>query len=256
MNEKLDFVLQRLDGELLSKLWLFYRKSFKSDKECLDFIFSAVQQEPPYSEIDLTERFAEAFDDMDSFEQKDQVFIPRRMLNCVERMVSAARDMEQIRKGKDAFKIVLLVSCVETLQMLKDKKGKKKSSKGKILYDFFVTNTSEKDKEYIRKHFARGMQGVYPDEDSFLQFVHVLNEYRNAAAHEGEYWEGIFNNYKDCEALSVIVKVQLDGDASKTQHIFETTISYCDFDEIFVRTCISFIKSYVASQQKNVSTDA
>lgn len=241
MDERLDTVLQRVDSRLLSKLWFFYRDYFKNDENCLDFIFRAVRREPVYSEEELKEKFAKAFDDEGCGEPDECCFIPSRMLICVERMVSAARDMDQIRKGKDVFKIVLLITCIETLQKLSGKEGVKKD----LILDFFESNTSLKDKNYIRKHFARGTQGLYPNEDSFWQFVCVLNEYRNAAAHEGQYWETCFKNDKRRTPLSIIVKTQIDKSSPKTDCIFETTMSYYKFDKIFVRTCISFIMNYI-----------
>lgn len=63
-----------------------------------------------------------------------------------------------------------------------------------MLVDFFERNTLPEDKEYIKKHFARGGQGFCADEDNFWWFINVLNEYRNAAAHEGQYWDTCFNN--------------------------------------------------------------
>ena len=251
-GEKLRLILQRLDSRLLSKLWLFYRDYFKNDESCLEFLFRAVRQEPVYTEEYLVEQFSHAFNDDNYVDPDDHLFIPRRMLNCVERLVSAARDLEQIRLGKDAFKIVFLVTCVETLQKLSGKDGCKKD----MLFDFFETNTSSKDKKYIRKHFAHGEQGLYPDEDGFWQFISVLSEYRNAAAHEGQYWDSCFNNYNSRTPLSIMAKAQLDKNSKKAKHVFETTISYRKFDEIFVRTCISFIGNYVASQEDTTNADA
>ena len=125
-GEKLRLILQRVDSRLLSKLWLFYRDYFKNDESCLEFLFRAVRQEPVYTEEDLEKQFFNAYNDDNFVDPDDHLFIPRRMLNCVERMVSAARDMEQIRQVKDAFKIVFLVTCVETLQKLSGKDGFKK----------------------------------------------------------------------------------------------------------------------------------
>ena len=71
---------------------------------------------------------------MEELKANDRLLIPRRMLNCVERLVSAAKDMEQIRRGKDIFKIVYLVTCVETLQKLK---GRNDLDKKEMLFDFF-----------------------------------------------------------------------------------------------------------------------
>ena len=202
MADKLEHILQRIDSRHLSKLWTFYRDYFKCDESCLDFIFCAVYREPVYSKEQLERKFSTSFENDDYVDPDDRLFIPRRMLNCVERMVSAARDMEQIRKGKDIFKIVFLISCVETLQKLTGFTGKKKD----MLFDFFEGYTSNENKKYIRKHFAHGTQGLYPDEDAFWQFVSVLSEYRNAAAHEGQYWETCFKNYSGRTPLSIIVK--------------------------------------------------
>ena len=131
---KLRTVLARIDTGHLSKLWIFYRDYFKSDEACLDFIFDVVHNEP------LSTTWQQDVD--------ESLFIPRRMMNCVERMVSTASDMELIRKGKDIFKIVLLVSCVETLQTLA---GNKSMSKKEMLFNFWENYTSKQDKAYIRK---------------------------------------------------------------------------------------------------------
>ena len=42
-------------------------------------------------------------------------------------------------------------------------------------------------------------------------------------------------------------KIDLDNYTMKNKkdHVFETTLSYPKFEEIFVRTCITFIKRYV-----------
>ena len=102
---KFDAVLQRVDSRLLSKLWLFYRDYFGDDDSCLDFFYRAVRQEPICSGKDLKEELLNGTSDNNFVDSNNQLFIPRRMLNCVERMVSTARDMEQIRRGKDVLKL-------------------------------------------------------------------------------------------------------------------------------------------------------
>ena len=71
MGEKINFVLQRVDSRHLSNLWLFYRDFFKSDEDCLDFIFSAVQREPVYSEEKLTEKFLKVCEEDDYVDPDD-----------------------------------------------------------------------------------------------------------------------------------------------------------------------------------------
>lgn len=252
MEDKFDHILKRIDSRQLSKLWSFYRNYFKDDKSCLSFIYTAIRLEPVYTTEEIIDKCVEHFNEDDYTDPEDKYYIPRRMLNCVERMVSAARDMEQIRRGKDVFKIVFIVTCVETLQKLAGQTVQKKD----MLFGFFKGYTSGKDKEYIRRHFAHGSQGLY-NEDSFEQFVGVINEYRNCAAHEGEYWGYCFNNFYKRKPLSIHVKIDLDNYTMKNKkdHVFETTLSYPKFEEIFVRTCITFIKRYVSSQEITVNAD-
>lgn len=254
MDEKLNAILQRIDSRHLAKLWSFYRDYFKNDEECLQFVLDSIRQEPVYNQQDKIDKYLEHFSDDNYSDPDDRFFIPRRMMNCVQRMVSAARDMEQIRQGMDIFKIVFLVTCVETLQKLSGHDGKKKD----MLFDFFLTYTSENDKSFIRAHFAHGTWGLYDDEDSFEQFVGVLNEYRNCAAHEGEYWDYCFNNDSEQKPVSIFVKIDLERYSSKNKKVivFETTLSYRRFEAIFIRTCIEFIRRYVAGQEEKQNADA
>ena len=241
MDEKLSVVLQRMNSKQLSKLWFFYRDYFKTDENCLDFIYAAVEHEPVYTDEEQIELFFKASEAENYVDPNDSLFIPHRMLNCVERMVSAARDMEQIRQGKDVFKVVLLISCSETLQTLSGKRSKK-------FLDFMECNTSTVDKDYIREHFMRVTKTLYSDEDRFWQFANMLREYRNAAAHEGLYWETCFKNTSNQVPIMITTKLKTDDKETGT-YLFVTNISYQKFEEIFVRTCISFIKNYVSNQE-------
>lgn len=270
---KLITVLARIDSVHLSKLWIFYRDYFKSDEACLDFIFDIVHNEPLPTSLQQN--------------ADERLFIPRRMMNCVERMVSTASDMELIRKGKDIFKIVLLVSCVETLQTLARIKS---MSKREMLFDFFENYTLKKHQEYIRRNFGRDIaadgdadKGIElsndGQEDSFWQFISVLNEYRNGASHEGEYWDICFKNDNRRTPISLYATVWLSNEEQqlakkqakhkqeknsedheqkrlqKTKHTFSSKISYRKFEKIFVYTCINFIKVYVRDRGKKENAD-
>lgn len=178
----------------------------------------------------------------------DSNFIPRRMLNAVERLVSAARDMEQIRKGKDMFKIVFLVTCVETLQKLSGSTSSKKD----MLFDFFENYTSEADKLFIAEHFSHDDEEMVPQkEDSFKQFIGALNEFRNCATHEGEYWDFCFNNNHNGSPMLLVLYIDLENFSrkNKKEHCFRTTINYNDFESVFIRSCINFISKYVAASK-------
>lgn len=243
MEQKLDYILQRIDSRHLAELWGFYRNYFESDMKCLAFIYNALLREPIHNE----EMYGRIFSDDNDVD--DSVFIPRRMLNIVQRMVSAARDMEQIRRGKDIFKIVFLVTCVETLQKLSGKSDSKKN----MLFDFFINYTSENDKKYIVNNFEYCADYLFSDEnefskeDTFWQFISVLNEFRNCAAHEGAYWEYCFSNSSDGTPLLFTIKSQLQDGSPKKDNCFNTALTYHAFEEIFVRTSITFIEQYISS---------
>lgn len=250
MTDRLTHILERTDSRHLSKLWLFYRDYYPDDESCLDFLHRAFMTEPTnvsgiFHELDITDG---SFISDEGTIIYDSFFIPRRMLNTVQRLISAARDMEQIRKGKDMFKIVFLVTCVETLQKLSGSTSTKKD----MLFHFFENFTSEADKLFIVEHFSHDDEELVPQkEDSFKQFIGALNEFRNCATHEGEYWDFCFNNNQNGSPMLLILNIDLDNFSlkHKKEHCFQTMISYNDFESIFIRTCISFIDKYVAASK-------
>lgn len=160
--EQLTMVLRRINSIHLSHLWSFYRPYFRGDIACMTFIYNVFRNE----------NLKENAHSMEELKANDRLLIPRRMLNCVERLVSAAKDMEQIRRGKDIFKIVYLVTCVETLQKLK---GRNDLDKKEMLFDFFENYTSACNKQYICKHFSRIGDEINGTEDTFWQFISMLN---------------------------------------------------------------------------------
>lgn len=235
--EQLTMVLRRINSIHLSHLWSFYRPYFRGDIACMTFIYNVFRNE----------NLKENAHSMEELKANDRLLIPRRMLNCVERLVSAAKDMEQIRRGKDIFKIVYLVTCVETLQKLK---GRNDLDKKEMLFDFFENYTSACNKQYICKHFSRIGDEINGTEDTFWQFISMLNECRNCATHEGEYWDLCFNNGDSQTPLLIVSVAQLHGNAKKEQYGFVTTLSYKTFEYIFVQNCINFIMQYIQSQGK------
>ena len=275
MSFELDEVLKRIDSSLLSKLRSFYRDYFSDDDSCIKFIYNCVKAEPIIQGLDFYEDEEQpgvfVLGNGETF--SDDVFIPRRMLNSVERLVTVARDMDQIRREKDIFKIIFIVTCVETLQLLTGEYSSN-DSKAKMLFSFFDEYTSIEDKEYISERFKLSDEDliseeelindgeqttdeeqisdenlIKEEEDPFRQFIGVINEYRNCAAHEGNYWDYCFNNEAECDKhpLRLIVRIDLVDfkRENKKLHHFHTLISYREFEKIFVRTCISLITNYV-----------
>lgn len=249
MSEQLSCILDRIDGRLLSKLWLFYRDYFPDDASCLQFLYDVLKNEPDESAVlyHLSNPQSETDTAESGLTIRDSDFIPRRMINAVERLVSAARDMEQIRRGKDVFKVVFLVTCVETLQNLIGNHNTKVSQ----LFNFFENYTSDADKKYIASNFILDEDSDNMQYDGFKYFIGAINEYRNCAAHEGDYWDYCFNNNNDGYPLLILLNIDLQKFSrnNKKEHCFHTTISYKAFEEIFIRTCIHFIQAYISNKQ-------
>lgn len=246
-------ITSRITSKHFAQLWQFYRDAFRNDEECLQFFYDILRAEPVSASMQYLIEDGEGYwVDNNGSKISDSVFVPRRMLNAVERMVSAARDMEMIRRGKDVFKVVFIVTCAETLQKLagrdKDENGRG-VSKRDLLFDLFEEYTTDEDKQYIACRFKHdNEEGTELEDNSFKYFVGVINEYRNCAAHEGEYWEYCFNNNYDGYPVLLVVKIDLENfsgrDEKKKEHCFTTEISYSEFEKIFIRTCVAFIKRY------------
>lgn len=249
MNRVIE-ILKRIDSCHLAKLWSFYRPAFHSDEECLTFLHDVFVFEPPYSHLECKmeslslECIAE-----DGTVIEDAAFIPRRMVNAVQRMVQAARDMEQIRPGKDIFKIVYLVTCVETLQAFCNEDPERQESKREMLFLFFESYTAEEDKQYIGTNFQCLEDSIdHTVTACFQQFIGALNEYRNCAAHEGKYWEFCFTSDHDCPTIITLdIDLEKYRRNQKMAHTFSTAITYQAFEAIFIRCCIRCIQQYVAA---------
>ena len=243
MDSQLDFVLKRLDSRQLANLWTFYRDYFHSDADCFGYLSAALQNEPEPKEIyyqPLSEISEDSFKD---------ALIPRRMLNSVMRLVLAARDMELIRRGKDSFKLLYIFSCVETLTTLAEPNSNK--SKREMFSSFFEENLLYNDEILIKKLIKRRAG----DEDfsfsdtelSIREFANILYEFRNSAAHEGQYWDCCFKNSRGDYPMSFLVEIDIQSfkRKAKKEHCYTTELDYRTFDGIFVRICIQFIQNYI-----------
>ncbi|WP_206458885.1 hypothetical protein [Anaerovorax sp. IOR16] len=261
MKNSIEILLNKCESQHIANLWMFYRDYFESDKSCVEFLLSVFDNEPNQNDGEISVR-----------DSCQNIFIPRRMVNTTMRLVLAARDMEVIRKGKDVFKIIYLVSCIETLQTLRGKGG---WEKWKMIIDFFVKSTSDTDKETIKMKFKRSLGDDMYNENSISacpdqkicieEFANIINILRNCAAHQGEYWNFSFctpnnedygliclinidigktyiNNY---ESISKDEKEKLLSHNGQKPHVYEIMLTYREFESIFVRTCIRFIKSYI-----------
>lgn len=259
------------NSDYFERLKHFYRPWFPSDDALLNFFHQVFEKEPAPALMYMAEVGQEGdrlFYILQNGERvSDTVFIPRRMVNTVERLVSAAHDMERIRPGKDIFKLIYLVTCVETLQKLSGSK----SSKRKMFIAFFEENVDPRDKAFISEHFEcfKDSEQLYEwvgsgqvkgeeEIDPFKQFLKMLHEYRNSAVHEGKYWDHCFPQDAEYPLLcSLDVDFRIFEALPKKERIirhkvpygFRISFTYLTFEKIFIRTCIIFIQKYMKRQE-------
>lgn len=249
MFSKIDDILKRTSSRHLAELWLFYRNYFSTDELCLEFLHETLLCTP----ISDGTVYHQKEDDKNCFVNDagkiiyDSDFIPRRMLNAVVKLIEAARDMDQIRRGKDSYKITFIVTCIETLQQLSGKSDSKRS----LLFNFFEEYTTIEDKAFISANFKHDDEEAQGGEDSFMQFIGVINEFRNCAMHEGEYGNYCFNNNNNGYPILFVLDLDVrEFTKNKSEHCFRTLISYKAFEDIVVRNCIALIRQYTQQKQE------
>lgn len=240
MNEKDSYLLNLLGENHFNELTLFYTRFFDNYCSCIDFLFSVLRYEPIICKIDNN------FFCLDSENNiiADDVFIPKRMLNAVMRFVSVARDIETIRPRDDPFKVIFLITCIESLQTQRGKKFKSKSEKKEMIFDFFESFTSPDDSQYIHNHFENIPDDFFEMSKSGpTVLAEALYSIRNAAVHTGDCWGSIFPEKNSGEIITV------PGRNKTTMHrAYTNAIPYTQFEQIFVRTCINLIRNYVAQK--------
>ena len=164
--ERIQEILQQIESRHLAKLWYFYRKHFPDDEACLQFLYDSILFNPSPESPLLTSDERWTLMEKGQGENNESHSIPLKMLNTVERLVSAAHDMDQIRRGKDVFKVIFLVTCEEALEELsgrrrelkKELSASKQSNRGEkheMWKDFWIRNALCEDKQTIRRKFSR-----------------------------------------------------------------------------------------------------
>lgn len=205
----------------------FYRKNFKSEKDMTSFFVKVFQND-----------------------KKDKT--PRQMMNQIQRLVSLADDIVQIRPGRDSLRIFFIKTCLEALCALS---GMKKTD----FYESFPSYMSDKGKAYILENF---LLTDFEDEASYQlsidDFFEIVKAVRDIVAHEGNYWEMQFFARDDgslwiasLETERQILKsykYQEQKKISRT-YVFETTMQYERFKYYFVEACINFLLEYIGRKE-------
>lgn len=226
----------------------FYSEYFDSKAEMKDFFLSVIE-----------------------IQRKDTV--PMQMMNQVRRFISLSKNIEKIYPARDPLRILFIRICIESLQHLSGQKNLKHFMPN------FLHHIEPQGKEYILKNFklsyiefdknaelmCRDGQAKYQisfydsfkTEFSIDNFFVLIKKIRDTVVHEGTFWETVI--FEEDEEYPAITTFHAKADENifplKDEsinyngfctYVFNTSLSFEKFIWYFVRTCIEYIKSYIA----------
>lgn len=237
MDFKEDYLHSLLGNQHYNKLLNFYLPFFPNRSTCITYLYRILHYEPLHT-LGFYKNDLCALD-TNGNPIEDDVFIPKRMLNTVQRFVSVAKDMDRIRPGDDPFKIIFLITCIESLQTQKGSR----LSKRKMIENFFESFTNDDDLEYIQNNFEM-VSGTFHkmSRSGTSVLANALYAIRNSAVHSGDYWNLIFPENNRCLLITVPNKEQ------NKPTLYTNSITYEKFEVIFVRTCMNLIDHYVSEK--------
>ena len=185
---------------------------------------------------------------------------PRQMLFQVQRFVSLATEIDNIRPARDGLRMLFLKCCMESLAKLSSKETKE-------FYECFANCFSEDGKNYILNKFSLSFiecskNGLTIHEGGNLNISDILSiikAMRDMVVHEGNYWElQLFAHDKDSTWLThietnkqLLSKATYNNSSKQvvTYH-FETTLQYEMFVHYFVEACKNYIANYIEIRLK------
>lgn len=216
-----EVIMYSVDKELYKELYDFYVEFFSNSEDAKRFI----QEKLIHKENN----------------------IPRRMINSIERLITLADDMENIRKGRVCLKIFFFIVCIETLYKLNDQNKIKR--KINMVIDFFNNYISEADKKYIllnvRRSLADSKYDLYYDFEESIDieiFARIIYQIRNEFAHEGVYWNFTFAHDEITMMNHMTVKEK--ENEHKEERIYDISLKYNEFREICAKGLINYTQEY------------
>ena len=226
-----------------TELRLFYSPYFNTQAELEIFLFDALDYEKGSLE-------------------------KRQMLYQVQRFVSLASDIDQLRPGRDCLRMLFIKICLESLCSLSGYTQKQKP----LFYDVFIDCFSQEGTEYILDNFALssfddefcGHVFEASHELTLGDFFELIKATRDMVVHQGVYWEMQFFAHDgdstwlaSIETKEKILKsytYQSKEKRSVTYH-FETTLNYERFIYYFVEACVAYIKQIKPTTKETKTED-
>ena len=223
-------------GEYRKESEKFYRQFFDSTEDMLDFFLAVFK-------INVSDNH------------------PRQMMNQIRRFISLANDIELIRPGRDALRILFLRICLESLRFLSGEKNKK------IFFEKFERCVSPEGQQYILDHFSLShiepchvlnKQGQLLFDDcswytlTIQDFWNITRCVRNIVVHDGDYWsmqlfarDSEFTWLVDITTDEKVISCYRPTKDQPITYHFETTLIYEKFVFYFTDGCIQYLKNYL-----------
>jgi hypothetical protein len=177
--------------------------------------------------------------------QENECFpIPRnkklRMMNNIQRFSSVMDVIE----GKEVIKLFFLITCIESLYEIANKKLKLYGT----LVDLLDNHLEDTEKLEITNGFHHSIADdkyIMANRDFDINAVSkLLVELRNVFAHEGIYWEFSFSN-GDYPVQNNIYIIEVDEfsrkENVKKERTYDISITYEDLRKLLIKAMINFI---------------
>lgn len=171
--------------------------------------------------------------------------IPRRMINSVQRLISLADDIEQVRPGKKDLSIFFIVTSIESVYTLSG--SPLKNNKQGLLIDFFSNYLVQEEQEYLFsriKILSDGERHVYINPISAENFALMLTGIRNQVAHEGNYWSFSFKKRENNTDIICLFNSKLKKDEGLREITYQVGITYERLKDFCIKGLIRYIENY------------
>ena len=184
---------------------------------------------------------------------------PRQMLFQVQRFVSLATEIDNIRPKRDGLRMLFIKCCMESLAKLSNMTPP-------TFYKSFATCFSVEANHYILNNFSlsfieqekRQLPLKEGGKLTIEDILTIIKAMRNMVVHEGNYWEmQFFAHDTDSTWLAdietseqLLSKTTYNNLKQSVTYHFETTLQYEKFIHYFVESCKNFISNYMQEKFK------
>lgn len=212
----------------------FYAPYFNSEDDLQDFLFGI-------------------------FDYKNGSVKKRDMVFQVQRFISLANDIDQIRPCRDPLRILFLKIGLDSLSSLSGYTDKAK----RTFYNEFSSCFSEEGRNYILNNFKlTSFQDEYNGHSfeayhdiDLNDFLNIIKTTRDMVVHDFNYWEMQFFTYDDKD-IPYITSIETKDDMiisykyhrkkkETTTYHFVTNLKYDKFIYYFTEACVAYIKKQI-----------